>query len=207
MSIDDRIEQLDLSLFQNALSPDPAKDLRQNTDDDRRTLLAVQAVVRRSVPNYVYLEIGSYKGSSLQPHVVDPHCDRILSIDPRPGATPDSRGTQHYEECSAESMLGWLKKIPNADISKIKTFETTVAGLNGKSLAARPHLCFVDGEHTDDAVLSDARFCLSVIAEGGVILFHDTNLVFNGLQTFLDELSGNGRAFRAHILPSSVFMF
>jgi hypothetical protein len=206
MTIDERIEQLDLSLFRNALSANPEKDLLQNTDEDRRTLLALQAVMRRQFPGYTYLEVGSYKGSSLQPHVVDPLCGRILSIDPRPGATPDSRGPQHYEPVSAASMLEWLKRIPGADVSKIKTFETTTAGMNGKIIGARPQWCFVDGEHTDQAVLADARFCLSVMAENGVIVFHDANLVFDGLQQFLKELSASGRSFHPHILPDSVFI-
>ena len=192
MTIEERIEQLDLSLFGNALSESPEKDLRQNTDEDRRTLLALQAAMRRSFPGYIYLEIGSYKGSSLQPHVVDPRCQRIVSIDPRPGTTPDSRGPQHYVPVSAASMLEWLGRIPGADISKIKTFETTTARLTEKMIGAHPQWCFVDGEHTDEAVLADARFCLSVLAENGVIVFHDANLVFHGLQLFLNELSATG---------------
>ena len=206
MSIGEKIEQLDLSLFANPLSHNPEKDAPQSTVEDRRTLLAVQTVARRACPNYIYLEIGSYKGGSLQPHVVDPLCGKILSIDPRPGATPDTRGTQVYQECSAESMLGWLKRIPGADVSKIQTFETTAAKLTGKEIGMRPHLCFIDGEHTDEAVLTDARFCLSVLAENGVILFHDANLVFTGLEAFLNELAAKGRPFHPHILPGSVFM-
>ena len=200
------LNSLDLSLFGHALSQNPEKDLRQSTDDDRLTLLAVQTAIRRRFPGYIYLEIGSYKGSSLQPHVVDPLCGRILSVDPRPGATPDSRCTQIYDPVSAASMLNWLKRIPGADISKITTFETTTKSLTEEMLGARPHLCFVDGEHTDAAALGDARFCLSVLAENGAILFHDANLVFNGLQAFLHELSGSGRTFHPHILPGSLFL-
>jgi hypothetical protein len=45
-----------------------------------------------------------------------------------------------------------------------------------------------------------------VLAENGAILFHDANLVFTGLQAFLNELSAGGRAFHPHILPGSVFL-
>ena len=64
MTIDERIEQLDLSLFSHVAS--------QTTVEDQRSLLAIQAAIRRSFPAYVYLEIGSHKGGSIQPHVVDP---------------------------------------------------------------------------------------------------------------------------------------
>ncbi len=198
MTIEERIEQLDLSLFGHVVS--------QATDDDRVSLLAVQTAIRRKFPGYVYLEVGSHMGGSLQPHVLDPKCGRIISIDPRPGATPDTRGTQHYVPVSTASMLESLKQIPGADVSKIKTFETTTASMTENIIGVRPRLCFIDGEHTDEAMLGDARFCLSVLAENGVIVFHDANLVFTGLQVFLNELAASRRSFHPHILPGSIFL-
>src|ERR1700689_676399 len=126
MTTDERIERLDLSLFDGGPS--------QTTEEDKRPLRAAQTAVRRSFPGYVYLEIGSYKGGSLQPYVVDPKCGRIISIDPRPTATPDSRGIFNYERVSTAGMLASLEQIPGADVSKIKTFESTTAGLTGKML-------------------------------------------------------------------------
>jgi hypothetical protein len=136
---------------------------------------------------------------------VDPQCGRIISIDPRPSATPDCRGSILYQAGSAEEMLASLKKIPGADVSKIRTFETTTAGLTGEMIGVRPHLCFVDGEHTDRAVVGDARFCLSVLAENGAILFHDANVIYGGLQIWLAELRASGRVFRAAVVPGSIF--
>jgi len=199
MTIDERIEQLDPSLVGHVATTTP--------EEDRRTLLALQTVIRRVFPAYTYLEIGSYKGGSLQPYVVDPKCQKIISIDPRPGATPDvGRGTHYYPEFSVETMLEQLRGIPGADVSKIQTFEATSSDLNANQIGVRPQLCFVDGEHTDEAVLTDARFCLSVLGDSGAIAFHDANIVFKGLQSFLAELTQSGRSFRAHILPNFLFL-
>ena len=103
-------------------------------------------------------------------------------------------------------MLAGLRQIPGADVSKIKTFETTAAKLNGKMIGARPQLCFIDGEHTDEAALVDARFCLSVLAENGAIAFHDANMIYGGLRTLLAELAASGCLLRAQMLPDSIFL-
>lgn len=198
MTIDERIEQLDTRLFNHVKTTTPV--------EDQCTLLALQAVFRRIFHGYVYLEIGSYQGGSLQPYVVDPKCAKIISIDPRPGATPDARGIQAYSESSLATMMEGLQRIPGADIAKVQTFEASTRDLRAGAVGARPQLCFVDGEHTDEAVLNDARFCLSALAENGAIAFHDANLVFKGLQSFLAELLASGRPFRACILPNFVFL-
>src|SRR5690606_19727167 len=39
---------------------------------DRRSLLACQDAIRTRWSPYIYLEIGSHLGGSLQPHVLDP---------------------------------------------------------------------------------------------------------------------------------------
>jgi hypothetical protein len=73
-------------------------------------------------------------------------------------------------------------------------------------LPARPDCCFVDGEHTDAAVLRDARFCLEASAADCAIVFHDANIIYNGLKAFITELQASGRQFRAYNLPSTVFV-
>jgi hypothetical protein len=198
MTIDERIEQLDLSLFSHVHN--------ETTEEDKRTLLALQIAFRQRFPGYVYLEIGSYKGGSIQQHVVDDKCGKIISIDPRPESAPYPGGSFKYPETTTESMLASLKQIPGADISKIKTFEASTSGLSAEAIGVRPQLCFVDGEHTDKAALADGRFCLSVLAENGAIAFHDANMIYGGLRTILAELTACGRVFRAQMLPDSIFL-
>jgi hypothetical protein len=192
-----KLKRLDVGLFKHVLS--------QSTEEDRRSLLALQSAVREEHSEFVYLEIGSYQGGSLQPFVVDPRCKRILSIDPRPYTLPDSRGTEKYPDNSTARMLQWLGQIPGADLAKIQTFEEGTDTLKPEAISVTPDLCFIDGEHTDAAALRDARFCLSVAKPDGCIAFHDANLIYGALDQFLKELQQAGRAFRPYVLPDSLF--
>ena len=74
------------------------------------------------------------------------------------------------------------------------------------SVAPRPALCFVDGEHTDRAVRSDAAFCLRVLGGSGVLAFHDAPVVYNGLFEIVEELGRGGTPFVAYHLPDTVFV-
>lgn len=76
IEFDQNLNDLDLELF--AVIPS------QSTDDDKRSLLAVQRRTRELAGNYSYLEIGSYLGGSIQPHLLDSKCKSIWSIDKRP---------------------------------------------------------------------------------------------------------------------------
>lgn len=82
-TLDERIRSRDIGLF--AAIPS------QTTDDDKRALLLLQDCVRDH-GEYVYLEIGSHLGGTIQPYVVDPVCKLVYSIDKRPDFQPDERG-------------------------------------------------------------------------------------------------------------------
>jgi hypothetical protein len=49
-------------------------------------------------------------------------------------------------------------------------------------------LCFVDGEHTHEAVLRDGRFCVQVLHGKGIVAFHDRPIIETGLLQLLREL-------------------
>ena len=135
--IDARIASLDLTLFEHVVS--------QSTENDKRSLLALQSAVRGWHSSYSYLEIGSYLGGSLQPHVLDPRCGKIISIDPRPyaKAVRDQRGhDQLYIDNSAEGMLKLLAIIPGADLKKITTFEKDASALDINAVGTQPDYCF-----------------------------------------------------------------
>lgn len=70
-SFSSRISSLDTSLFETVPTLVYAPD--------KLSLLAVQRAVRK-LKSYSYLEIGSYQGGTLQPHLGDPRCKRIYSI-------------------------------------------------------------------------------------------------------------------------------
>lgn len=179
----------------------------QMTDQDKRSLLAVQKALRRVVPAYHYLEIGSHLGGSIQPHLLDPRCASIVSIDPRPIAVKDDRGYDiPYEDNSTARMIELLRAVSPDGIPRIRTFDLDASAVPVEAIHPRPHLCFVDGQHSAQAVLADFAFCRSVLAPDGVITFHDANVVYNGLERIIAALRTSAQEFYAYVLPTSVFV-
>jgi hypothetical protein len=173
----------------DALDPDLFSFLESQTREwDRYALLALHGAMADSLGSFSYLEIGSYLGGSLQAVMRDPRCRAVTSIDPRTGSAPDDRGeATTYAHNSTEHMLGLLRTLPEVDMAKLTTFETSVESLNRSSLPTRPDYCFIDGEHTHDAVVRDARFCLEALDGAGVIAFHDYVIVGSAISTFVRE--------------------
>jgi hypothetical protein len=178
-----QIEDLDLSLFSHIES--------QTTPADRRSLLAVQRSVAKIRGSYTYLEIGSHLGGSLQPYLVDPRCTKIFSIDPRPLSQPDDRSpgcVWDYEGNSTQRMLGLLGEIDATAIGKIVCFDQSSTDVDVKAIDPKPHVAFIDGEHTYQAVIKDIDFCLGIMADGGTILFHDTWIVIRAIADAYERL-------------------
>src|SRR5215210_9559817 len=111
-SFEKQISNLDLKLFEKINS--------QSTDDDKKSLLACQFAVRELKPDYNYLEIGSYLGGSIQPHLLDEKCAKIYSIDKRPKQQPDQRGIDYvYQNNSTARMLEQLRQVDSDKIEKV----------------------------------------------------------------------------------------
>jgi hypothetical protein len=173
-----RIDMLDTSLF-DAL-PD------ELTEWDRRALLGLHAAVAAKWLSFTYLEIGSYLGGSLQIMIRDPRCEAIVSVDPRFEVVPDKRVPYwSYEGNSTANMMQRLSTVDDAAMHKLHTLEVGSESVRQAELPVRPDFCFIDGEHTDEAVLRDAELCMSAIDGDGVIAFHDYPLVEPGIRSFL----------------------
>jgi hypothetical protein len=54
-------------------------------------------------------------------------------------------------------MLELLSDISDADIGKLSTYDCGTDSLKVSDLPVRPDYCFIDGEHTKEAALQDAR--------------------------------------------------
>ena len=192
------IGDLDLRLFERIPS--------QSTDHDKQSLLACQLAVRELVPGYTYLEIGSYLGGSIQPHLLDPLCQRIYSLDKRPYSQPDARGFDWiYQNNSTARMMELLGEVL-PDTSKIVTIDGDAKSIDLSQVTERVDLCFIDGEHTDEAVLSDFKFCLGVLKDNGAIVFHDAQITYNGIATCIEFLQNSDARFTAYALPNIVFV-
>lgn len=192
------INDLDLRLFERIPS--------QSTDEDKRSLLACQLVVRELAGEYSYLEIGSYLGGSIQPHLLDPKCRRIYSIDKRPPSQPDERGFDWiYQNNSTKRMLEMLKTV-SSDTGKISTVDGDTRTIEPANILDRFQLCFIDGEHTDEAAIADFEFCLRVLDDDGAILFHDSQITYMGIAECLRRLEERNIRFKAYVLPHVLFV-
>lgn len=193
-----RLRELDPSLFAAIDS--------QSNDGDRRSWLALQRLARGRDGSYVYLEIGSHLGGSIQPHLLDPRCRRIYSIDNRPVVPPDDRGQEfRYDGNSTERMLANLRALDPEQVSKIVCFESDAREIDPSRLPERPDLCFVDGEHTWSAVLSDFDFCLRVCSPRAILCFHDDWIIYPALARILRRLRKQGARLKAVKLQGSTF--
>jgi hypothetical protein len=175
-----RLRSLDVTLFAHVPS--------QTGPHDRASLLALHNACRVAYESFHYVEIGSHLGGSLQVMIADPRCTAITSIDPRPVAVPDARGvSSEYPGNSVERMLNHLRRVPGADLTKLRTIEATTSEISAAAVD-RAELCFIDAEHTHDAALRDARFCSQVVAGNGAIVFHDRGLLWSAIEQFCTEL-------------------
>ena len=177
-----KIENLDETLFQWIES--------QTTSEDRKALLSLQNITRTCFGNYLYMEIGSHLGGSLQPHLLDEKCSKIISIDPRPLVIKDERREEGYlyHDNSTARMYSLLQKIPDVDISKIVTYEKTAAELTSNDIQQGTSLFFIDGEHTHEAAYSDFRACFNFSNRPSIISFHDCFIVSRGIEKALHFL-------------------
>lgn len=192
------ISELDLRLF--------GKIASQSTDHDKQSLLAVELAVRELTPDYNYLEIGSHLGGSIQPHLLDPKCKRIYSLDKRPLKQPDERGYDWiYQNNSTARMIELLKEVSN-DVSKITTIDGDTKTIDSREISDKINLCFIDGEHTDTTVVSDFKFCLDVLETNGAVVFHDAQITYNGIAACIEHLKESNVNFTAYVLPNIVFV-
>lgn len=198
-NFDQSLEALDLKLFEKIPS--------QSTEHDKRSLLACQGAVRSLRPGYNYLEIGSYLGGSIQPHLLDDRCKRIFSLDKRPDIQPDARGIDYvYQNNSTARMLENLRGVSVDADKKITTIDGDSSEIPPSQVDEKVHLCFIDGEHTDRAVFSDFKFCLEVLEPNGAIVFHDAQITYNGIADCVDYLRKNSYSFHAYSLPNIIFV-
>ncbi len=158
-------------------------------------------------PGYCYLEIGSHLGGSIQPHLLDDECARIYSLDLRCAWQPDARGPDFdYPDNSTARMLDHLRRVSPAGVSKLVCVDGDSRQIAPEVVRHPPQLCFVDGEHTDAAVVADFEFVSRVLARDGAILFHDAPVIYNGLAEIVERLRREGRPFHAYHLPDVLFV-
>lgn len=192
-----RLEQLDTTLFAAT---------SQTSDADRGSLLRVQVAVRSFRPTYRYGEIGSHLGGSLVPHLLDPACTGIVSIDPRPLSQPDERGRDFdYVDNSTERMIEALRTcVPEANLAKLSTFDLDARQVPVSSQTSGLDLVLIDGEHTDTAAFSDFVSMLPLLAQGAIVAYHDANLIIDAIQNAERMLAHLEQRFRSVLMADCI---
>ena len=174
---------------------------------DRRSFLGLLNLVRDRQPGYAYLEVGSDLGASLQPALSDPRCAVAYSVDLRVAAQPDERG-RHYpfpDNTTAAMVANLRPRVGEAGIAKLRTFDCDLADVPALAIDRPPHLALVDAEHTNRAAFRDGLGVLRHLAPNAVLMFHDANLVFDGLLNFDAMLRDRGGAVWSAFLPDTLF--
>lgn len=174
------------------------------TPGDKSTLLQMQGLVRRRVPrHYSFLEVGSYRGGALLPHLLDRQCARIISIDKRPQSTPDNRAISFvFEGVTTAQMRDIIAPhIPPDAFDRLVTIDEDVSDIERASIAGHVDFAFIDGEHTNTACFSDFLGVYPFLAEDSVTCFHDANLVTDALINIRRFLAFIGVQHRFFLLP------
>lgn len=164
----------------------------QTSDSDKAFLLCAMDVMRFRAA-YAYVEVGSYLGGSLTPFLMDPRCERVLSIDERERQQADERGARYdYAGVTHASMIAGLK-AHGMSTDKLQTFDGSIDTM------PRPadtfDLAFIDGEHTDVSCFRDFLWLQPLMATDAIIMFHDSTLVFKALQQVQLLLRRSGTPF------------
>ena len=178
----------------------------QTSDNDKVSLLRLHRLIRSRLDTYVYTEVGSHLGGTLAPHLADPRCRVVISIDPRPLEHPDAFGRSFvYDGNSTARMVEGLKSVlPENCLTKLSTFDLDAAAVCHAEIKARPDLVMIDGEHTVVAAFSDVMSLLPVVSENAVISFHDANLVADAIRNLERFFTYAGIKFATVFLPDNV---
>jgi hypothetical protein len=193
------IEQGDIAIF---------KIPSQTAKGDKMSLLSLQNIVRRNVRNYVYLEIGSFMGGTLLPHLADPECRLAYSIDKRPASQPDERGRAYdYAHSSTQEMLATLEKhLPHAAMLKLLTFDLDASEITTDHVALESDFLFIDAEHTNQAAFRDFLHICRFAKKSSIIAFHDAQYIFDALGNIEMLLACQKVKHKVYVIPDSVFV-
>lgn len=157
----------------------------QLSEKDRQTLLKLINLFEK----YNYCEIGSFLGGSLAPHIKSDKCLEILSIDDRGRIQQDERGIDYsYEEITSQMMIDNLKKL-DLNLEKLTVFDKSIEHL--PAFEKKYDLVFIDGEHTDISCFRDFLYSMKLVTDSGIIAFHDSTIVYKGIQSCLIYLEAN----------------
>ncbi len=102
-------------------------------------------------------------------------------------------------------MMKNLSRLDPSQLNKVHCFDADATEIDRRHIVSPPDVCFIDGEHTDEAVIRDYSFVSAVCAPDAVIYFHDAPIIHGGLAAIVRELKAQKTMFRAYKLKGSTF--
>lgn len=117
------------------------------------------------------LEIGCYRGVSTEVWLL--HCAQVVAVDPWPDVTVRR---EFLARCSHYPHLEMVEGLSPSALSNLTSRQFD--------------LCYIDGDHSHEAVLQDIRACRPLVRPGGFIGGHDYGGDCPGVAQAVDELLG-----------------
>jgi cephalosporin hydroxylase len=152
----------------------------------------------------VVLEIGSYRGGTLFSFIkLAPNDSIFISIDLPFWGIENYDKIQKYEGYINILFNSFLKEnqklylIRDSSILK-KTFNKVKEILDNKTI----DFLFIDGDHSYKAVKSDFENYSKFVRKGGIVAFHDINLI-KDVKRFWNEVKNKGKSYRELIKDSN----
>ena len=155
--------------------------------------------------NYSYLEVGVYQGRSLPFQLIRDSCTRVMAVDLFPETYKDERHFDHTDQPNWEKVYKFLKSR-NVPIDVLEHFHGDIKDLpvNGTY-----DIAFIDAEHTNEAAFRDALNVMKHMTRNGVIIFHDTTLVYGAIDCFnswLEHMGYQSKMYKIKGSELSVFV-
>ena len=187
----------------------------QTSPGDRAALEFIRSFISEQVPSYNYLELGSYLGGSLLPHLLSSSCSNILSVDKRVTSQPDERRVSgySYQGITTTDLINTLTQHTSdtACLKKLETHDGVIQDLDPSSIFQRYprgfQLSFIDAEHTNEAVFSDFIHVQKLSSPHSVIMLHDSWMLGSGIQSIVSYLQFLEIPFLFRVIQDSVTAF
>ena len=100
-----------------------------------------------------------------------------------------------------EGLREWL---PAAALERLVTFDADASQVRSSQIPKLARLALIDGEHTVAAAFSDFLNLRRFIEKDAIIIFHDSNLVFDAIRNCEALLVDAGASFTTVFLPDQV---
>jgi len=156
--------------------------------------LAILASVARTLQPSVVFEIGTFAGRTTSVFILNAPNARVFSVDLPPEASAESLAAEGYLGTDValvrQRQVGaFLRKTGLADRYTQILCDSRV--LDASRHAASVELAFIDGAHTVEYVRNDTEKVAAMMAERGLVFWHDYGGVgrFRDLTTFLEMLA------------------